>query len=259
MLRTHLSLVIFFLLFAQASLAQKLKVMSYNIHHANPPSRKDSIDIDAIVKVIKAQDPALVALQEVDVNTGRSGNRNQATEIAQKLGMQVFFGKAIDHDGGDYGVAILSKFPISDPKVYRLPTLESTGGEPRVLATVNLKLADGRRMIFGSTHLDAQRDSVNREMQIREINRIAALEKLPFVIAGDFNAPPGSGVIKTLDQQFSRTCTQCEPTIPVINPQKTIDFIAFKPDGTFKVLSNTVVQEKYASDHLPVVAVLQIK
>lgn len=236
-----------------------IRVMAYNIHHANPPSRPDVIDIDAIANAIKAQNPDLVALQEVDVNTLRSGKFNQAEEIAKRLGMSFFFAKAIDHGGGDYGVAILSKYPMSETTIHRLPTEASTKGEPRILATAKITLPDGRMIRFGSTHLDAQGPAINREMQIKEVNRIAALEELPFIIAGDFNATPGSTVIDQLDQTFTRSCQQCEFTIPVINPDKTIDFIAFKPAARFRVHSTTVIPERYASDHLPVLGVLQLQ
>jgi hypothetical protein len=66
-----------------------IRVMAYNIHHANPPSRPDYIDIDSIVGVIRAQYPDIVALQEVDVNIPRSGSIDEAEEIATKLSMKV--------------------------------------------------------------------------------------------------------------------------------------------------------------------------
>ncbi|MDB5261437.1 MAG: endonuclease/exonuclease/phosphatase [Adhaeribacter sp.] len=244
---------------AVSNTALPVRVMAYNIHHANPPSRPDFIDIDAITNTIKAHRPDLVALQEVDVNTKRSGKFNQAEEIASKLGMHYYFGKAIDHGGGDYGVAILSKYPLTETKINRLPTQPGTNGEPRILVTAKIKLPNGAFVRFGSTHLDAQKASVNRQLQITEIGNIAAAEDLPFIIAGDFNATPDSEVITTLDKYFTRTCQQCAPTIPVINPNKTIDFIAFKhPAGKFSVASHQVINEKYASDHLPVVAVINV-
>jgi len=237
-----------------------VQVMSYNIHHCNPPSRPDSIDIEAIANAIRAQNPDLVALQEVDVNTERSGKFNQAEELAMKLNMHYFFGKAIDHQGGDYGVAILSKYPLSETMVNRLPTQPETKGEPRVLATAKVKLPDGTFIRFGSTHMDAQRAPVNRQLQIKEIGRIAAAELLPFIIADDFNASAETEVIAVLDKHFTRTCQRCEPTIPVNNPNKAIDFIAYKhAAGKFSVASHKVVNEKYASDHLPVVAAITIK
>ncbi|GEO05733.1 hypothetical protein AAE02nite_33970 [Adhaeribacter aerolatus] len=237
-----------------------VRVMAYNIHHANPPSRPDFIDIEAIANTIRAQNPDLVALQEVDVNTERSGKFNQAEELAKKLNMHYFFGKAIDHQGGDYGVAILSKYPLSETQVHRLPSKPETNGEPRVLATAQIKLPNGTLIRFGSTHLDAQKAPVNRQLQIEEIGKITATEKLPFIIAGDFNATPDSEVIASLDKIFTRTCQNCAPTIPVNNPNKTIDFIAYKhPQGKFSVTSHQVINEKYASDHLPVVALISIK
>jgi len=242
---------------SQKPTSNELKIMSYNIHIGNPPSKPGIIDMEAIIKAIKSENPDLIALQEVDVNTARSGKINQADIIARKLGMNFFFAKAIDHDGGDYGVALLSKFPISETKIHRLTTVAGSGGEPRVIATARILLKNGKYIRFGATHLDHLRNPVNREVQIEEINKIGIEEKLPFIIAGDLNAVTESAEIQKLDQVFMRTCSKCEPTFPVGTPNRTIDFIAFKKTDKFSVISHRVVQEHYASDHLPVVALLR--
>lgn len=236
-----------------------LKVMAYNIHHANPPSKPKVIDIDAIVEVIRRQNPDLVALQEVDVNTGRSGNMDQATIIAEKLGMYYFFAKAIDYDGGDYGQAILSRFPISEEQIHRLPSSPELGGEPRIMATVKVALTGGKFLRFGTVHLDAQKDSKNRILQAEELNLIAANEVLPFVIAGDFNATPTDQALQLLKKEWNPTCEDCPFTIPVINPRKAIDFIMFDNQHKWEVVSHQVIDEQYASDHLPVVGILKLK
>ncbi len=255
------SIFLFFLVLTSVipASAQAIKIMSYNIHHANPPSKPGVIDLPSIVEVIRKQDPDLVALQEVDVNTGRSGHLNEAEVIAKALGMKCFFAKAIDHDGGDYGVAILSRYPLRETVVHRLPTDTATKGEPRVLAIATIKIPGGGRIRFASTHLDAQKDSLNRDLQIKEIIRIVSNERLPFILAGDLNAHPGTGIIRQLDQHFTRTCDPCAPTIPVINPKKAIDFIAFRPGLKFNITDHKVIPEQYASDHLPVIAVLEVK
>jgi hypothetical protein len=116
---------------------------------------------------------------------------------------------------------------------------------------------NGNFIRFGSTHLDAQREPKNRAIQIREINQIAEEEGLPFIIAGDLNAEEQSAEIKHFDQKFTRTCQNCDPTFPVVSPNKTIDFIAFKKGNAFITVKHYVVQEHYASDHLPVVAILK--
>src|SRR5690554_4405995 len=89
----------------KAKTTQSLKVLSYNIHHANPPSKPDFIDLPAIAKVINESDADLVALQEVDVNTIRSGKGiNQTEELGRLTNRHYFFVKGIDYQGGEYGI-----------------------------------------------------------------------------------------------------------------------------------------------------------
>ncbi|PST85283.1 endonuclease/exonuclease/phosphatase [Pedobacter yulinensis] len=232
--------------------------MSYNIHHANPPSKPDSIDLEAIARVIAAQKPDVVALQEVDVRTGRSGKIDEAALLASNLKMHVYFAKGIDHDGGDYGVAILSKYPFAKTEKHALPHNDDPKAEPRVLALTEIRLPGKRTILFACTHLDAQRNHENRVMQVKAINTLLKDQKLPVVLAGDLNAEPGSEPINLLDEVFTRSCTDCAPTIPVVNPRKTIDHIAFVKNNKISVRSHDVIAESYASDHLPVVSVLTI-
>lgn len=241
--------------------AVELRVLCYNIHHANPPSKSGLIDIDAIAKVINAAAPDVVALQELDVFTERSGkNLNQAEAIAAKTGMKAYFAKAIDYAGGEYGIAILSKYPMTGMKNFALPTIAETKGEPRVLATAEIELSSGKKMIFACTHLDALRNDANRVLQIQKITEILSKETLPVVLAGDLNSEAGSAPINILDRHYTRSCTQnCGFTIPEINPNKTIDFIAFSPLSAFNVKKHVVIDEQYASDHLPVFAILELK
>lgn len=239
--------------------ARQVRVMTYNIHHANPPSKEETgeIDLDAIVNVIRKENPDLVALQEVDVDTKRSGRGNQAEVIAGKLGMKAFFGRAIDHQGGYYGVAILSRYPLMETSVTPLPEDAAPASEDRVLATAKVRLPGGMVIRFGSTHLDVDSPG-NREQQVKAINAIAAKENTPFIVAGDFNAMPESSAISELDKRFTRTCvSDCAPTIPVDKPDRAIDFIAYSTGAPFKVVSQQVIPERYASDHLPVVATLR--
>jgi endonuclease/exonuclease/phosphatase family metal-dependent hydrolase len=237
---------------------QILKILSYNIHHASPPSEPDSIDLNAIAQVITTLQPDLVALQEVDVFTARSGPFNQALELAKQTGLTPYFFKAIDFQGGEYGVAILSRYLVTDTKAYALPTKEGSGGEPRVLATATIQLANKQTIVFACTHLDAQRDSVNRMLQIDAIVETLRGSKHPVIIAGDFNATPASQVIGTLDKHFERTCEPCDFTVPVNDPTSAIDFIAYYPAKKFKVRRHSVVHERYASDHLPVFSILEL-
>lgn len=230
------------------------RVMCYNIHHCDPPYNTGTdTEIDTIIGVISKQNPDIVALQEVDVYTTRSGSKvHQAKVIAESLGMNYFFAPAINYQGGHYGVAILSKFPISENTLIELPRPDATG-EKRVLETAKITLPSGKAIRFGCTHLDLKVD--NKRAQMDKINEIALAESLPFIVAGDFNAYEGYPVINTLDNVFKRTCYNCPPTSPARNPKNTIDYIAYRDtENVLAVLNHKVVNETYASDHRPVVA-----
>lgn len=233
----------------------EVKVLAYNIHHANPPSIPDSIDLPAIAKVIKNSGADLVALQEVDVYTERSGPElHQAKILAEMTGMYYYFEKSISFQGGEYGNAILSRFPIDEKEKLQLSSAENT--EPRSMLVVQVTLPEGEKLKFASTHLDFS-SNTNAANQAKDITAYFEKETLPVILAGDFNAVIGSEAINQLDRHFTRTCQQdCPPTIPVINPKKAIDFIFYRPENEIAVEDHRVIPETYASDHLPVGATL---
>jgi endonuclease/exonuclease/phosphatase family metal-dependent hydrolase len=243
--------------------AQQIRVMTYNIHHANPPSKeKDStIDLPAIAAVINAAKPDLVALQEIDVNNGRAGlDLNEAKELGRLTGMRWYFSHAIWYRGGMYGDAVLSRYPIEDTLRYELPIQPGTRAETRALCMIKVQLPGGKQLLFGSTHLDQHRDEANRLLQARTIAGIVKGLQLPCIIGGDLNADPESQTLHLLDSVLTRSCrSDCPLTIPTQNPVKTIDYILYTSAARFESLGVRSVRETYASDHLPVVADLRIK
>jgi endonuclease/exonuclease/phosphatase family metal-dependent hydrolase len=102
-----------------------------------------------------------------------------------------------DYDGGSYGVALLSKFPLKDTQVIRLPTDSAMKGEPRVLAVATIAISPRQNIIIGCTHLDHQKDSKNRQLQIAAIKQFAKKTNQLFLLAGDFNAELDSEVIQS--------------------------------------------------------------
>lgn len=234
-----------------------LRIITYNIHHANPPSKPAIIDLKAIAAVINTYKPDLVALQEVDVNNRRSGrNLNEATALGNLTGMHAHFVKAIDYEDGAYGVAILSKWPLQGVDSLKLPMADSSNGEPRVLAIITVEPKPGKALVFASTHLDLKEQ--NRVLQAKAIVEKLNTYSQPVILGGDFNAKPGSDVIDYFDKYFlrSRTAGNAAFTIPEINPNREIDFIMFKPNKHFKSIRHEVIKEPYASDHLPVLVEL---
>lgn len=243
--------------------AQTIKVMTYNIHHANPPSKeKDStIDLPAIAAVIRGAGSDLVALQEIDVYNARAGvTLHEAKELGRLTGMNYYFSRAIDYRGGAYGDAVLSRYPIRDTMRYALPILAGTKAETRTLCMIRVQLPGGRQILFGSTHLDQHGDERNRLLQAETMAGIVRSFKLPCIIGGDFNAEPSSQTMKIMDSVLTRTCVVgCPLTIPTENPVKTIDYILYAPAARFESLGVRSIHETYASDHLPVVGVMRLR
>jgi endonuclease/exonuclease/phosphatase family metal-dependent hydrolase len=183
---------------------------------------------------------------------------DQAAILAAQTGMQVYFAKAIDHEGGDYGVAILSRFPLTEAQTIHLPETANPGSEDRVVAMAKVALPNGKKIFFASTHLDVSNAAV-RDEQATRINKIAAGKKLPFVLAGDLNCKPESASYQILLQKFTPSCTDCGFTIPVEHPNRVIDHILWTNTKRFRVATSKVINEPYPSDHLPVVAEVLIR
>lgn len=236
----------------------EIKVLSYNVHHCNPPSKPGLIDVDGIAKVILDAQADLVGLQEIDMNNERSGvHLDQVEKLAELTGMHYYFSKGIDYKGGAYGTAILSKYPISDMETVHLP--EETGTERRTLSVLTVTFPNGKKVRFANTHLDFTSDG-NALTQAQSITEYFNDEVNPIILVGDFNAEPGSMTISHLDEVFDRSCEQgCPPTIPVVNPRKTIDFIFYSSGLGIQTMLHEVIQEHYASDHLPIWAKLKLE
>ena len=158
-----------------------LKIGSYNIFHAE----KAGYDYSKIANTIKNSGLDIIGLQEVDHFTKRNGWTNQTSEIAAKLGYKhrVFF-KAISHDGGEYGLAIISKYPILK---HELIKLSSGSAEQRILAHAEIDV-NGTVIHFFVTHLsyDGEGGGASRTKQFKEIaNKLGNYNN--FILTGDFN------------------------------------------------------------------------
>lgn len=233
-----------------------LRVLTYNIHHGEGTDGK--LDLPRIAAIIKAAKPDFVALQEVDRNTTRTGKVDQAAELAKLTGLNVEFGKAIDLQGGGYGLAVLSRFPLKGAKVHALPGKEKQ--EARIVLQVTVEPGGGLPAIsFLNTHLQHD-DGPTREKQAAKIDELFGAAEGAFILAGDLNAAPGSAPIKALAKNWAFAT---EPggrgllTIPSDTPKQQIDYVLFRPADTFKATEASVIEEKVASDHRPVLAVIE--
>ena len=236
-----------------------LKVMTYNIHILNPPSKPGTTDIEATARVINEAKPDIVFLQEVDKNSGRNGyTGDQAKDLAALTKMNFVFYSAITIGRGMYGVAILSKYPLKSIKKYPL-TKQITTDEQRVLGTAVVDLPGKDSLTLAATHLQ-HNSAPGRIQQLKDITGLLGPVAGRLIIAGDLNEyETATDFFNIFDAMFTRTCKggNCPPTFPAQLPKSVIDYIAFKPSNGFTVTSHNTISEFYASDHLPVMAELK--
>lgn len=246
---------------------QSLRVMTYNIYGARATSPANAADLDAIAEVIRRQNPDFVTLNEVDVFTNRTGKDvHQACDLAEKLGMEWHFSKAIDRDGGEYGDAVLSKYPILEKRSYRLPCAAEQPGEDRSLCVIRVQI-DGKDLYVASTHLDHLSGDASRLVQATEIRRIRDTElEGDLILCGDLNAIPSSNVIATMTSFLTNTGPIDQYTFPSDDPSRKIDYIMYAPIEHFGVQNCQVVSRGDqqidgvdASDHRPVIADIRFR
>jgi endonuclease/exonuclease/phosphatase family metal-dependent hydrolase len=233
-----------------------LRVLTYNIHHGEGTDGK--LDLPRVAAVIKAARPDLVALQEVDRNTTRTGKVDQTAELAKLTGLHAEFGKAIDLQGGGYGLAVLSRFPLKGVKTDPLPGKK--GQEGRIVMRATVEPGGGAPPVtFLNTHFQHD-DGPTREAQAAKIDELFGAAEGAFILTGDLNATPGSAPVKALAKTWAFAT---EPggkgllTIPADVPRQQIDYVLFRPAGRFRPVEARVIEEAVASDHRPVLAVLE--
>lgn len=233
----------------------RVSVLTYNIYHGEDANGNSNLD--AVARIINSLGPDLVALQEVDNKTTRAKGLDLTAELSKRTGMQGVFGKAMDYAGGGYGEAVLTQHPIVDTKNNPLP--HTPKAEPRTALEVHIELPSGERIVFAGTHLDHLRDQNNRMMQASRIAELYENCGLPIILAGDLNAVPGSDPINLLCGEWSYVGqADPKPTAPSVRPRRKIDYIMYKPKGRWRVIEIRVIDEKVASDHCPVFAVLEL-
>ena len=239
---------------------RRLRVMSYNIHIAKGMDGK--IDLPRIAKVIKDADVDVVALQEVDAKTKRSGVEvDQLKELAKLTGMHGKFGKARDFDGGAYGQAVLSRKPIEKMEIHELPGAADAEQRVALLTTIPQPkpLPD---LLFVATHLHHQGEE-HRLKQSKDLTQLLAphmnKHNPALMVLGDLNAKPDSETMHGLLEKWDDATKDAGMTFPANKPDRKIDYVLLPKGHPWEVVSAKVVDEPVASDHRPVVVELKWK
>ena len=217
-----------------------LRLMSYNIR--NTKGMDGIHNIQRIANVIINEAPDVVAIQELDSMTTRSGQKYVLGELADRTQMHAIYAPAIDFQGGKYGIGILSRQKPMGIKIYPLPGRE----ESRMLM-----VAEFKDYYFACTHLSLTEEDRLASLDI--IKKSVPNSHKPYFLAGDLNDKPDSKFIQTMQQDFQVLTNIKKPTFPAPEPTETIDYIAAwkHRSNDFANLSTQVLDEPMASDHRP--------
>jgi len=230
--------------------------MSYNVHHGEGTDGR--VDPERIAGIIRSANPDLVALQEVDRETQRTGKVDQAVEYARLTGLFGWYGAAMPYQGGEYGQALLSRWPLVSPRVIRLPG--TPGREPRIAVTAEVTVPAFGRIRWAGCHLDAAQVDGDRWEQVGALMAEMGRDELPTLLAGDFNDVPESRVMRRILAESTgwkdTAGERAAPTIPADAPRSRIDYVLAKPPRAWRPLDSQVLAHAVASDHRPLLVVL---
>ena len=247
-MKKNLLLAFSTLLVFTASAQNALRLMTYNIKNAN--GMDDVCNFQRIANVINNVSPDVVAIQEVDSMTNRSGKKYVLGEIAERTQMHAYFAPAIDYDGGKYGIGLLAK---QAPE--RLQTLPLPGREE----ARTLIFAEFADYIYCCTHMSLTEEDRMKSLELVKTFISSSNTKKPLFLAGDMNAEPESDFIKELQKEFQILSNPKQHTYPAPDPKETIDYITTLKQNAKGVVavSAKVINEPMASDHRPVVVELR--
>ncbi len=221
-----------------------LELMTYNVRLGIETS------LEALAAAIRAEGaPDVLALQEIGVRWRMGEPIDQPAYLARALGLpfHTFAGALTDAEGGRFGIAVLSRFPLAAADVSLLP-METD--EQRVALRVTLHTSPAVHLV--NTHL-----SVNGPERLRQAERVSRLLAEcdgPRLLMGDMNDVPDSPVVSTLraglTDLFDATGMGDPLTFSVKSPNRRIDYLmaggGLMPSGPTRVSRGV-----RTSDHFP--------
>lgn len=222
-----------------------IRLMTWNIHGAY--GRNKRFDLQRAITLIKRHRPDIVALQEID------SRRPRETGVAEPFGMlQSALGnhgvdaKSITTKDGEYGQALISRWPIQSPEIHDISHQER---EPRRAICCVVVTPHGDLRVI-ATHLGLSIGE--RRGQAQTLLRMIGERASPAVVMGDFNDWFWVGSVRKV--LSSRMASRSRlPTFPSFWPIFRFDRIYCSASVSL-LNAHTDRDARILSDHLPVIA-----
>jgi endonuclease/exonuclease/phosphatase family metal-dependent hydrolase len=230
-----------------------IRILTYNIHQGLDADGR--MNLEGIITEIKKLNPDIVCLQEVNRAQVSNGLVDCLMPISHALGMPYVFGS--NHDDGQYGNAILTRYPVRDWDNLRFfnNSTETRGTLHAVIKTKQPNDMSSDLNVFVS-HLDHIPGPENvRLKQVREVLEFWA-KRPRTIIAGDLNAEPDTSEMKPFYISELRDALELSGKKYVKTFWEGYGEQAMKLDYIFisKDLNavDAMIEDSRASDHKPV-------
>ena len=248
-----------------------LRIVDWNINRGQ--------ELQGVIEFLASSKADVLILQEVDLNARRTHRLNIAEEIARRLEMNYVFGREFEElvqgsksSPAYHGQAILSKWPIANPRLIRFskqsnfwqprwflpriePFQERRGGRIALVTEINVA---GSRLVIYDLHLESRGNDELRTSQLREVLSDANCwdTDCPVIIAGDFNLDASESAVATelSNAAFQNAVTAPRtPTTPahrLFEAGRRIDWAFIR--GPIRAIDGRVHNQVKASDHYPI-------
>ena len=200
--------------------------------------------------VISELDSDVIALQEV---LRPDDEECPLSAIADALGMHLTFAVTRQHRRGQLGNAILSRFPMTAVSVIDISfsRLERRGA---LAVQFNGAVSD---LVVVATHLSLV--DRTRQRQVKSLLQHPQLQSGPSVLLGDMNAWRECKATQELNDALERHHNRDWPTtFPAPAPVLALDRVYANCAKILTVEAHDTRASRRASDHLPIVASLEL-
>ncbi|HWK52065.1 MAG TPA: endonuclease/exonuclease/phosphatase family protein [Steroidobacter sp.] len=239
---------------APAPGVRRISIGSYNIHSCVGLDRRRSPA--RIADVLKELNCDIYALQEVDNEPGDDEDSKQLEYLSEAMDMAAIPGLRIVRHSGEYGNALLTRFPVVS--VHRHDLSFGKWLEPRGAIDVELDVG-GRALRIIATHLGLSR--AERRFQWRQLLAAIAASppEHPTVVLGDMNEWfPHAGTLRDAHKILGEALAP--PEFPSFWPFLALTRIWVRPvQAIVAVKVHNTALAKRASDHLPLRAEIDVE
>lgn len=239
-----------------------VRIVTWNIHKGIGGIDR-RYDLDRIVQVLHKIHPDIALLQEVSDDLPRSKFHDQAEMLSEALGMpHMAFHPEHRFAMGGYGNAIISRWPLTN--VHHVDLTIGWRKKRGVLqARARVRLRRGSRsVVLHNLHLGlAGTERAQQLARFLASEPFARLhERTPIVVAGDLNDLWGTLGPRFLIPRGFERAGRLTNTFPAAVPIRPLDGIFVRGDlHVERAHVPHSVMARQASDHLPLIAELELR